>query len=547
MENDQNRTPSGAPDTEIEYTPIRRKGREASGISVHEDEITVVPPMRRTGEGAPTTPTSVVSPEEASEVSPTTQTSVVSPEQVSEVSSESIGRGEAEPESALSESGTQECVTEATVSLSQTDGVEDAETEDSVTQTTPTPSQAEAEESNVTRESERVILPEEISLTDVLPFVNTESTPVAQSESVEEATVEEVPVEEEEFVFTPIPERVEYERVILPDEISLVDVLNEIRPCETVTEDDTSLPEDTESVVPEEIPSLTVEENTSDHTEGDTVREAMRENAPPVMEATDEPCTIETEFGDAEHSILVPDDALSTGDAENPVEENADVEQESEECQISEGETTVSETEVVTDVCADSTAQDEMVATPDARGQAKKKGPEQRRVDWWFEMIELFAFTLAFVLILTTFFFRSSTVKGSSMESTLHDKDQLILYSFMYKPKVGDIIVFEDYSTGYLEPLVKRVIATEGQTVEIFDSHTVLVDGVPLPQEYVYLDGFDATDYPLPPHTVEKGHIFVMGDHRNGSSDSRKFGDVSVETVLGKVLFRYYPTFTKFE
>ena len=163
-------------------------------------------------------------------------------------------------------------------------------------------------------------------------------------------------------------------------------------------------------------------------------------------------------------------------------------------------------------------------------------------------MVELFAFTLAFVLLLTTFFFRSSAVNGSSMEGTLHHGDQLILYSFMYEPKVGDIVVFEDYSTGYREPLVKRVIATEGQTVEIYDTHTVIVDGVRLEEEYIFLDGYDTTNYPII-HTVAEGHIFVMGDHRNGSSDSRIFRDVSVDTVLGKVILRYYPfdTFTKFD
>ena len=117
----------------------------------------------------------------------------------------------------------------------------------------------------------------------------------------------------------------------------------------------------------------------------------------------------------------------------------------------------------------------------------------------------------------------------------------------MYEPKVGDIVVFEDYSTGYREPLVKRVIATEGQTVEIYDTHTVIVDGVRLKEDYIFLDGYDATNYPII-HTVAEGHIFVMGDHRNGSSDSRIFRDVSVDTVLGKVILRYYPfdTFTKF-
>ena len=107
--------------------------------------------------------------------------------------------------------------------------------------------------------------------------------------------------------------------------------------------------------------------------------------------------------------------------------------------------------------------------------------------------------------------------------------------------------MFEDYSTPYREPLVKRVIATEGQTVTVLDAYTVIVDGVTLPQEYVYVNGYDDYEYPIQ-CTVSEGHLFVMGDHRNASSDSRAFGEVSKSTVLGKVILRYYPfeSFTNF-
>ena len=179
----------------------------------------------------------------------------------------------------------------------------------------------------------------------------------------------------------------------------------------------------------------------------------------------------------------------------------------------------------------------EAYALPDEKVFDPKK---PRKIDFRFDFIELFVFTLVVIMILTTFVFRHSIVDGSSMEGTLQDGDHLIIYDLFYTPKSGDIIVFEDYSTEHIKPLVKRVIATEGQTVKIDVFGDVYVDGIMLDEDYVYLDGYDAITKPLE-CTVPEGEVFVMGDHRNSSSDSRSFGTVKVDSILGKAILRFLP------
>lgn len=160
-----------------------------------------------------------------------------------------------------------------------------------------------------------------------------------------------------------------------------------------------------------------------------------------------------------------------------------------------------------------------------------------------FDWVETFVTALVFVVILFTFVFRVVTVDGRSMQQTLQDKEKLLLSSVEYTPQCGDIIVLQklDY---FSYPLVKRVIATEGQTVDIdFDTWKVTVDGKVIDEPYVNFEegksmARGALEYPL---TVSEGHVFVMGDNRNHSSDSRHFGQVDSRQILGKVLIRLLP------
>ena len=163
-----------------------------------------------------------------------------------------------------------------------------------------------------------------------------------------------------------------------------------------------------------------------------------------------------------------------------------------------------------------------------------------------FEWVELVAISITVVMIILNCFARYSPVNGSSMNETLQHEDVLILSDLFYTPKNGDIVVFESQQTGYDEPYVKRVIATEGQVVD-YDPITgeVTVDGeVPEWEQYAAYKGTQRTTYYAEisyPYTVPDGHIFVMGDNRWNSRDSRDIGPVDTRTVLGRVVFRLFP------
>lgn len=165
-----------------------------------------------------------------------------------------------------------------------------------------------------------------------------------------------------------------------------------------------------------------------------------------------------------------------------------------------------------------------------------------------FDYFEILILSVCFVLLMFTLLIRVSIVSGSSMEQTLSDKDMLIVSSLPYTPKTGDIVVFRaPFSRAYPDGhLIKRVIATEGQTIDIdYATWTVTVDGKVLDESgYLYLDPrhYLTGEIPLP-YTVPEGCVFVMGDNRHNSHDSRTIdiGAVDARYILGPVLFRFAP------
>ena len=170
------------------------------------------------------------------------------------------------------------------------------------------------------------------------------------------------------------------------------------------------------------------------------------------------------------------------------------------------------------------------------------------------DYVEIFVFAICAVLIIFSFAFRLCKVVGPSMEETLFQDEMLVVSDIGYKPERGDIIVF--HQTGILnEPIVKRVIATEGETVDInFKTWTVTITDVDgntfvLDEEYMYLDSGMAnlTSNQEYPYTVEENKVFVMGDNRNHSTDSRStiIGTVDERRILGKLVVRLTP-FEKF-
>jgi signal peptidase I len=145
-----------------------------------------------------------------------------------------------------------------------------------------------------------------------------------------------------------------------------------------------------------------------------------------------------------------------------------------------------------------------------------------------------------YATLIVTFGFQVARVDGLSMAPTLEDHDRLIVNKLVYElgdPRPGDIVMLY-YPINPEKMFVKRVIAKEGDTVRIVDGR-VYVNDVPLHDDYVPAEFRSHDDYG--PQVVQQGYYFVMGDHRNNSSDSRHWGPVPKKYIVGKVKVRWWP------
>ena len=196
----------------------------------------------------------------------------------------------------------------------------------------------------------------------------------------------------------------------------------------------------------------------------------------------------------------------------------------------------------------------------DENGEAEKKN-KKSKIGFVYDYLETFCYALSLMMILFLFVFRYVSVDGESMMGTLHDKDKLIISDMFYTPETGDIVVINPESHGDNgEPIIKRVIATEGQTVYIdYKNWEVYVDGVKLDEPYIEemrkveqqkwgedipMNGTTVTKYKQE-FTVSEGKVFVMGDNRNNSKDSRsrEYGEMDENRILGRVILRITPNF----
>lgn len=200
-----------------------------------------------------------------------------------------------------------------------------------------------------------------------------------------------------------------------------------------------------------------------------------------------------------------------------------------------------------------STVNEEIQPTVNEEKQPKNK--KGSFVNDMFDWLDVFVKALIVVVILFTAIFKIATIDGDSMQNTVFEGEKVILTSAFYYPKQGDIVVvsrnYNNAADSYERssaPIIKRVIATEGQTVDIdFEKGIVYVDGNALDEPYTKTPTNLHYDVQFP-ITVDKNCVFLLGDNRNDSLDSRASwignngtGQVDKRYILGKVVTRIYP------
>ncbi len=187
-------------------------------------------------------------------------------------------------------------------------------------------------------------------------------------------------------------------------------------------------------------------------------------------------------------------------------------------------------------------------APPSGSGQRQPGQPAKRPGGELFEWLQMVMGCVLAAVVLFNCFARLTRVDGHSMDNTLRDGELMLVWSLGYNPKAGDIVVLNKKTATFLSDraIVKRVIATGGQTVDVdYAAGLVYVDGAALDEPYIKESMYN-TGSPTMQQThweVPVGAVFVMGDNRNGSTDSRdsRLGTVDEDYVLGKVVLALWP------
>ncbi|MDH4139992.1 MAG: signal peptidase I [Coriobacteriia bacterium] len=189
--------------------------------------------------------------------------------------------------------------------------------------------------------------------------------------------------------------------------------------------------------------------------------------------------------------------------------------------------------------------QSEDAGRPNAPSSAAIRDTEEKPglLRWLLETILMVALAFALAQGIKAFVVQPFVIPTGSMEPTIMTGDRVLAEKISYRfhdPRQGDIVVFDD-PTGRHPQLIKRVVAISGQTVDIKDG-TVYVDGHPLQEPYLHglstEPGGDSIEYPF---TVPDGDIWVMGDNRPNSGDSRYLGPQPVSSVKGRAFAVYWP------
>ncbi len=177
-----------------------------------------------------------------------------------------------------------------------------------------------------------------------------------------------------------------------------------------------------------------------------------------------------------------------------------------------------------------------------AKSKKKDDGGPSKLVCSIYDWASALLTALVILIVIMTYCVRQVDVDGSSMMNTLQDNDRVLIAGLNYEPEVGDIVVIS-HGAELNKTIIKRVIAVGGQTVDIdFETGEVMVDGVVLDEPYILGSTTVSADVEFP-LTVEEGTVFVLGDNRVISKDSRysEVGLIEEENIIGKVVLRIYP------
>jgi len=164
--------------------------------------------------------------------------------------------------------------------------------------------------------------------------------------------------------------------------------------------------------------------------------------------------------------------------------------------------------------------------------------PPSKLGGWIRDILETVLPALLIVLVVNVFLAQATRVEGQSMEPNLHNNQRLIIEKISYRfhsPRRGDIVVIK-VANRQSDPLIKRVVGLPGETIEIKDGR-VYINGQVLNEPYLEQLTYGNTG----PHVIAPAYIFVMGDNRGASNDSRSFGEVSLSSIVGHAWFRYWP------
>ena len=183
------------------------------------------------------------------------------------------------------------------------------------------------------------------------------------------------------------------------------------------------------------------------------------------------------------------------------------------------------------------------------KNELARPGEQPKWVGSLYEMAEVLSSAVLCIAVLFTFVLRFAGVIGSSMTPTLKNGEWLAVTAILQQPAPGDIVIISPRTNAFHEPLVKRVVAVAGDELDLADGH-VLVNGQPADETYLpegvitnpAPESQSGLTYPV---RVPEGRVFVMGDNRGGSTDSRysAVGFIRVDDLLGRVSFRVNPFF----